>query len=102
MTSHDLTSQGTREDDDTPVEEEKARREAQELHDAGVKQWGTDGSKFNEFIALRSFPQLRATFDEYKKVRSKVMGKATPTSEESGNSLRTRLDTAVARTVIWS
>ena len=75
MTSHDLTSQSAREDDDDPVEEEKARHEAQELHDAGVKQWGADGSKFNEFIALRSFPQLRATFDEYKKVRSKVNNK---------------------------
>ena len=55
------------------VDEEKARREAQELYDAGEGKWGTDESKFNQIIALRSFPQLRATFDEYTKVRSKVI-----------------------------
>ena len=62
----DVTLQGNREE--TPADVEKAHQEAQELHDAGAKQWGTDESKFNQVIALRSFPQLRATFDEYAKV----------------------------------
>ena len=62
----DVTLQGNREE--TPADVEKARQEAQELHDTGAKQWGTDESKFNQVIALRSFPQLRATFDEYAKV----------------------------------
>ena len=62
----DVTLQGNREE--TPADVEKARQEAQELHDAGAKQWGADESKFNQVIALRSFPQLRATFDEYAKV----------------------------------
>lgn len=68
---NDLASQGAREE--TPVDVEKARQEAQELHDAGAKQWGTDGSKFSQVIAERSFQQLRAIFDEYAKVRSKMM-----------------------------
>ena len=46
----------------------KATREANELYQAGEKKWGTDESKFNHILAARSFPQLRATFDEYLKV----------------------------------
>jgi annexin A7/11 len=59
--------QGAREETAT-VDMEKAKREAQELYQAGEKKWGTDESKFNQIIALRSFPQLRATFDEYIKI----------------------------------
>lgn len=61
--------QGAREETST-VDMEKAKREAQELYQAGEKRWGTDESKFNVILATRSFPQLRATFDEYIKVSS--------------------------------
>ena len=61
--------QGAREER-TAVDMEKAKREAQELYQAGEKKWGTDESKFNVILATRSFPQLRATFDEYIKVGS--------------------------------
>ena len=62
-------SQGAREEG--AVDMAKATREAQELYQAGEKKWGTDESKFNQILAVRSFPQLRATFDEYVKVRDK-------------------------------
>ena len=42
---------------------EIAQREAQELYHAGAKRWGTDESKFNEILMLRSYAQLRATDD---------------------------------------
>ena len=63
--------QGNREE--TPADMETARQEAQELFDAGEKQWGTDESKFKQILCHRSFPQLRATFDEYLKVRIQVL-----------------------------
>ena len=65
MASHCM--QGNREE--TPADMEKAREEAQELFDAGEKQWGTEESKFTQILCYRSFPQLRATFDEYLKVK---------------------------------
>ena len=70
ITSHGIIRQGAREE--TAADDEKARREAQELYDAGEKRRGTDEAKFIEIIGQRSFPQLKATFEEYKKVRSKV------------------------------
>ena len=59
--------QGAREEN-AEVDIAKAKREAQELYQAGEKKWGTDESKFNQIIAVRSFPQLRATFNEYVRV----------------------------------
>ena len=59
--------QGAR-DASTVVDQARAEKEAKDLHDAGEKRWGTDESRFNQVIALRSFPQLRATFDAYQRV----------------------------------
>lgn len=56
--------------EELPVDREKARKEAEELHAAGEKKWGTDESKFNHILAMRSYDQLLATFEEYRKVSS--------------------------------
>lgn len=59
--------QGNR-NEDSVVDLAKAKAEAQELYSAGEKRWGTDESVFNRILCLRSFPQLRATFEEYRKI----------------------------------
>lgn len=46
-----------------------AKKEAQELYKAGEKKIGTDESAFLKIMALRHFYQLRATFEEYARVR---------------------------------
>ena len=69
--------QGAREEN-AAVDIAKAKREAQELFQAGERKWGTDESKFNQIIAVRSFPQLRATFDEYVRVSTWMQNAVFP------------------------
>ncbi|XP_065194619.1 annexin A7-like [Sycon ciliatum] len=59
--------QGSR-DENMAVDMAKANAEAQKLYQAGEKKWGTDESQFNQILAVRSSPQLKATFDEYAKI----------------------------------
>lgn len=48
------------------VNRTQAKKDAEELYKLGVKQWGTDESKFITVLCMRSYPQLRATFEAYE------------------------------------
>ncbi|MEE6460309.1 hypothetical protein FKM82_000917 [Ascaphus truei] len=62
-----------RRDDGTKVDEQLAKKDAEILYCAGEKKWGTDEGKFIEVLCLRSLPQLRITFDEYKNISKKTI-----------------------------
>jgi annexin A7/11 len=55
-------------DETGTVDREKAKKEANDLYQAGEKQMGTDESRFNVVLASRNFKQLRAIYDEYVKL----------------------------------
>jgi len=77
-----LLSAGREEDEE--VDEDKANEEAQEIFDAGEGAWGTNESVFNRIFALRSFEQLRATFDAYMILSGKDIALVV-TEEMSGH-----------------
>jgi hypothetical protein len=55
-------------DDSAAVDKDLAIKDARDLYDAGVGQWGTDESVFNKVFVARNFAQLRATFFEYREL----------------------------------
>ncbi|CAF0882774.1 unnamed protein product [Brachionus calyciflorus] len=61
-----------------------AQKEAQELFDAGEGKLGTDETEFVRILASRSFAQLKATFEEYKKISGKDI-EVSIKSETSGD-----------------
>ncbi|XP_013371587.1 PREDICTED: annexin A3 [Chinchilla lanigera] len=66
-----LTLADGRRDESLKVDEHLAKKDAQILYNAGENKWGTDEDKFTEILCLRSFPQLRLTFDEYRNISQK-------------------------------
>ncbi|XP_064385002.1 annexin A4-like [Halichondria panicea] len=51
-----------------PVDQAKAAAEAKALYDAGEGQMGTDESKFNQILCVRSYSHLRAVFADYARI----------------------------------
>ncbi|XP_020017041.2 annexin A3 [Castor canadensis] len=66
-----LTLADGRRDESLKVDEHLAKKDAQILYNAGENKWGTDEDKFTEILCLRSFPQLKLTFDEYRNISQK-------------------------------
>lgn len=67
-----------------PLDESRARHDAQKLLEAGVLRWGTDVSIFNCIIAGQSYEQLRLVFREYNALANHTIMEAI-TREMSGD-----------------
>uniref|UniRef100_A0A2C9LVV5 Annexin n=1 Tax=Biomphalaria glabrata TaxID=6526 RepID=A0A2C9LVV5_BIOGL len=53
------------------VDSGRAKKDAQQLFDAGEARWGTDEAELNAILCLRSHSQLRETFKEFAKIAGK-------------------------------
>lgn len=76
--------QAGRPDNFREVDVNMARKDAQDLYEAGAKRWGTDESTFNKILCSRSFAHLKRVFYEYKVQTGTDIEKAID-SEMSGD-----------------
>ncbi|OAF65036.1 hypothetical protein A3Q56_07249, partial [Intoshia linei] len=70
-----------------------AKNDAKKLYSAGEEKWGTDESAFINILCKRSFPHLRAVFEEYTTVSKKNMLEAI--DSEFSKDIKTALKTVV-------
>ncbi|KAK2167200.1 hypothetical protein LSH36_31g03026 [Paralvinella palmiformis] len=74
----------SRNEDSEGVDDGLAGEEAQEIYDAGEGQCGTDEAAISRVFCLRSWSQLRATFDAYAAIADKDIRDVVK-SETSGS-----------------
>ncbi|XP_044271352.1 annexin B9-like [Tribolium madens] len=75
---------GVQRDECCSTNRDEAISEAENLYNAGEKQWGTDESTFTKILTERNYPQLRLIFEEYEKLTGHGIEKAIE-SEFSGD-----------------
>lgn len=71
-------------DTSSNVDDSQAKKDAQDLYEAGEKKWGTDEVKFLSILCTRNRKHLLKVFEEYKKISKKDI-EASIKSEMSGN-----------------
>jgi len=74
---------GCRDESSSP-DRDLAKQNAEALHQAGAKKWGTDEAVFNRVMCSLSHAQLRLVFEEYEALAGKPIEKAIQ-SEMSGS-----------------
>lgn len=60
-------------DESTEVDVTLAKKDADDLYQAGEKKWGTDEMVFNQILCARSRHHLRHVFDHYKTLAGKEL-----------------------------
>ena len=73
-----------------PIDVARAQADAKALNEAGPRKWGTDEQTFTAIFSLKSQPQLRVTFEEFRKLTGRDM-EPVIRSEMSGDLMNTFL-----------
>ncbi|XP_028922562.1 annexin A4 [Ornithorhynchus anatinus] len=71
-------------DEGSHLDDALVRQDAQDLYEAGEKQWGTDEVKFLSILCVRNRNHLLHTFDEYRRISKKDIEQSIE-SEMSGH-----------------